>query len=150
EWQAETFKNVGTLAFSPNGKWLVSNGTDTILWETATGKVVRAFLHPPEAMGALAFSADGTILAAGSIQGVIRLWDAHTGEDRGRLEGHSKYIDQLAFTPDGTILASVSHDGSVRLWDPQARTELANVQVDFGVSLALSRDGRSLAAGGVG
>ena len=79
EWQAETVKNVGSIAFSPDGKWVVSNGTESTLWDAATGKLLRSFLHPPEPMGA-AFSPDGKLLY-GSMKGMIRLWNAHSGEN---------------------------------------------------------------------
>jgi hypothetical protein len=148
EWQAETVKNVGSVAFSPDGKWVVSNGRNTTLWDVATGKLLRQFDHPPEPMGALAFSSDGKRLCAGSVEGTLRLWDAHNGQAQGQWAGHASYIDQVAFSPDGQLLASVSHDGTARVWDLDNHKEIRSLKVDYGVSLALSRDGRSLAAGG--
>src|SRR5262245_1390645 len=38
EWQAETVKNIGSVSFSPDGKWVASSGMNTRLWEIATGK----------------------------------------------------------------------------------------------------------------
>ncbi len=148
EWQAETVKNVGSIAFSPDGKWVVSSGLNTRLWDVATGKVVHHFKHPPEPMSTLVFSPDGKRLCMGSAKGTIRLWDARTGQELAQLAGHTKYIDQVAFSPDGKLLASVSHDGTVRLWDLDTRRQIRSWNVEFGVALALSRDGRSLAAGG--
>ncbi|MCI0463765.1 MAG: WD40 repeat domain-containing protein [Gemmataceae bacterium] len=148
EWQAETVKNVGSVAFSPDGKWVVSNGMNTRLWDVATGKLLHHFKHPPEPMSTLVFSPDGKLLCMGSASGMIRLWDAHTGQELGQLAGHTRYIDQVAFSPDGKLLASVSHDDTARLWDLDTRKEIRSFQVNFGVALALSRDGRSLAAGG--
>jgi hypothetical protein len=148
EWPAETVANVGSVAFSPDSKWVVSNGMNTKMWEVTTGKLLHHFKHPPEPMGALAFSADGKVLGTGGKQGMIRLWNARSGQELGQLAGHTNYIDQLVFTPDGDLLASVSHDGTARLWDLHTRREIRSMKVDFGVALALSPDGRSLAAGG--
>jgi WD40 repeat protein len=148
EWQTETFKNVGSVVFSPDSKCVVSSGKYTSLWDVATGKLLRQFNVQPEPMATLAFSPDGKLLCTGSMRGMIRLWDAHTGQEIGQLSGHTLYIDQVVFSPDGELLASVSHDGTARLWNLRSRLEIWSVNVGFGVSLAISRDGRSLSASG--
>jgi hypothetical protein len=148
EWQTEEFKNVGSIAFSPDGKCVVSSGKYTSLWDVVTGKLLRQLYDQPEPMSTLAFSPDGKLLCTGSLRGAIRLWDADSGKELGQLSGHTLYIDQVVFSPDGECLASVSHDGTARLWNLRSRQEIWSVNVVFGVSLAISRDGRSLAASG--
>src|SRR6185436_8511119 len=49
----------------------------------------------------VAFSPDGTRIAAGMSQGIIQLWDAHSLDEVGQLLGHTGYIYELTFTSDG-------------------------------------------------
>ncbi|PQE18235.1 Vegetative incompatibility HET-E-1 protein [Rutstroemia sp. NJR-2017a WRK4] len=65
----------------------------------------------------VAFSPDGKIVASGSHDQTIRLWDTTTGELQQTLEGHSDWVYSVAFSPDGKIVASGSHDRTIQLWD---------------------------------
>lgn len=68
-------------------------------------------------MLALAFSPDDSLIATGSLDLTVRLWDARTGTTLHVLSGHTQGINSLAFSPDGTRLASGDQAGAVRLWD---------------------------------
>jgi WD40 repeat protein len=105
------------LAFSPDGRTLVSaDGQNLHGWETATGKPFFTIVTP-EGAGALAFSPDGRLVATGAWKGALGLWDVATGKAVAAPPGHAAPVRSLAFSPDGKVLASGSDDTTVLLWD---------------------------------
>ena len=96
------------------------------------------------------FSADGKMLATGSSEGRILLWQAVAGkwELRKTMSGHAAGVAEVAFSPDGKTLASASRDGTVRLWDVSEGREVHKFEMAVAVwSVAFSPDGTLLAAG---
>jgi hypothetical protein len=73
--------------------------------------------HHMDSVLSVAFSPDGKILASGSADRTIKLWDVATGKELRTLSGHTSYVLSVAFSPDGKILASGSGDRTINLWD---------------------------------
>jgi WD40 repeat protein len=163
---------VDSVAFSPNGKILATGSFDgTVrLWNTATREQIGRPLtgpHPrlpndsgvPNQVESVAFSPNGEILAAGSEDGGVWLWNVATHQQIGsplpvntrKLE----IIESVAFSPNGTILAAGNFTGTVRLWNVATRQPIGNpLPVDTSTrlyhavnSVAFSPDGMILATG---
>jgi WD40 repeat protein len=89
-------------------------------WDVASGKELRQFAGPEVFARTLAFSPDGKLLAAGRLDGRIRLWRVDTGTLLRDLPAHDRAVTALAFSPDGRLLASGARDTTMLLWDVRA------------------------------
>jgi WD40 repeat protein len=65
----------------------------------------------------IAFSPDGTRLAATSEYGAAKIWNVETGKELFTLSGHTMDSGRLTFSSDGTRLATASDDKTAKVWD---------------------------------
>ena len=134
------------LAFSPNGTLLGAGGDRCEIWEVATGKRLRQLRFGP--VHALAFSGDGKTLATGTGRkgDPVWLWDVRTGKEIDQLPVAGA-VTSLLFSADGRTLF-VGTDSTVLVLDAASGREKRRLgRHRFGTHLALSPDGRVLAAG---
>ena len=84
-------------------------------------------------------SPDGTLVAAGSLDTAVRVWDVQTGKLVEQLEGHGDSIYSVAFTPDGRGLVSGSLDRTLKYWDMQNAAEHCEDGLEDSPSRALDK-----------
>ncbi|KAG8925324.1 hypothetical protein FRC01_010359, partial [Tulasnella sp. 417] len=145
---------VNAVAFSPDGKFIVSGSSDKIvqLWDAKTATPVGQPLYGHKSpVNAVAFSPDGNLIVSGSSDTTIRVWDAKTRAPvREPLRGHDKRVNAVAFCPEGKFIVSGSSDSTIRLWAVQGETSAGgplcghDSQVN---TVAFSPDGMLLASG---
>ena len=147
---AEVMGGVYSVAFSPDGKFLLTGGDDSEirLWSLEEGRQRLSWSANNFWVFAIAFNPDSMIVASGSSEAVIRLWNAKTGQSLKVLQGHTNLIFSVAFSPNGQILASGSTDETVRLWDVSTGQCLKVLEghSQGGVSVSFSPDGEYLAS----
>ncbi|MHC5004571.1 MAG: WD40 repeat domain-containing protein, partial [Planctomycetota bacterium] len=100
-------------------------------------------------LAAIAFSCDGSRLAAGAEDGTVRIWDPARGTLLRELPGHGDLVWSVAFAPGGAVLASGSWDGTVRVWHVETGEEQRVLPSPAGrvYPVAFSEDGALLACG---
>jgi hypothetical protein len=156
---------VQTVAFSTDGKWLVSGGKDSMVyvWDLAADNSGRQLAGHTAAVFSVAFSKGGKWIASASFDQSVIVWDAASGQRIDTLAATNK-MNTAVFSPDDRFLATAGWDGNVRLWDtgswlipvlkggnarPPAAVKLVlpgNGQIV--TTVAFSPDGKLIASGG--
>ena len=142
---------VYSLAFSPNGKYLVTGDSDgrVQIWNAFTGRELLTLLGHSNSVRSVAWSRDGLTLASGSLDNTVKLWDVQTGNCVRTLEGHSSSVWSVAWRGDGLTLASGNGDKTVKLWDVQTGECVQTLEghSNWVTSVAWRGDGLTLASG---
>lgn len=105
---------------SPDGRWLVYPGPDFALMvvDVKSGKLHGRLTGLTWHVGALACSADGRQVAAGSRDGRLMTWEVDSGERRlGPFAAHSASVNHVEYSSDGRTLLTTAHAGGLRLWN---------------------------------
>jgi WD40 repeat protein len=159
-----------TFAFSPNSK-LLASGCDDItiqIWNSVAGELLHTLrghsrfisaakkLHlapwSRDIVHSITFSPNSKLLASGSTDHKVWLWDPVAGKSLRVLKGHSRTVDSVAFTSDSKILASGSSlDKTIRLWDPATGEQLHMLETGIHAhkigTITFSSDCKILASG---
>jgi WD40 repeat protein len=109
---------VNHVAFSPNGKYLLTASTDktALLWDIKRRIPIKSFNRHSQAVSYAGFSPDGSKIITTSMDNIASLWDLKSGKRLKKLLGHKKGILNAAFSPDGDYVATAGGGGKVRIW----------------------------------
>jgi WD domain, G-beta repeat/NB-ARC domain len=145
----EAFDAIWAVAISKSGQsWAAAGRRGEVrLWREAGQTLHLVWPAHTDIVTSLAFSPDERLLASGSTDGSVKLWDVESGAALWS-DWQTRITLCLAFAPNGGLLASGGLDATVRLWNPKLGTLLEEVPHPDPVSaLAWSPDGRLLATG---
>jgi len=119
-----------TEAASPDGRWTATIDDGAVVVRGNDGRPARTYRAPDTTFAAVAFSRDGTELAAAGgtddrdrTFGTVRFWDLGTGAEGRPLRELFGAVTAVAYSPDGKTLTTGDKTGAVKLWNLATRHE---------------------------
>uniref|UniRef100_A0A8B9WKL3 Apoptotic protease-activating factor 1 n=1 Tax=Bos mutus grunniens TaxID=30521 RepID=A0A8B9WKL3_BOSMU len=120
-------------AFSADDKFIATCSVDkkVKIWNSMTGELVRIYDEHSEQVNCCHFTNNSNhlLLATGSNDYFLKLWDLNQEECRNTMFGHTNSVSHCRFSPDDQVLASCSADGTLKLWDVKSANERKSINV---------------------
>ncbi len=107
------------------------HGWEWQLLHARTDRSIQTLNGHTKAVVGISLSGDGKLLATGSGDNSIIIWDAITYKQLIKIEGHKGQVTTLDFSPDGKTLVSGSTDKTLRLWNMADGKEIRNYNEEF-------------------
>jgi WD40 repeat protein len=114
------------MALAPDGKTLLTGGTDGVLrvWDTATGRELRQIPGFCAMVSTFAFAPDGKKLAVVDGDITICVFDFASGTERVPSHGHRGHVASISITPDGQTVVTSDNYKVLRFWELATGREL--------------------------
>ena len=160
-------RSISTLAYSADGRRLVSAGREgsITIFDGESGALLASSFEHGEAVNTVAISSDGNLIVSGSGRpssitssgisiiersGVIKVWDARTGQLLFTLNDSVNVVHCVRFRSDDKYFASAHEDGTVRLWDVKSgKAEFVfHDHIGAALDVAFDANGTRLISGG--
>lgn len=111
--------NVLHIAFSHDGSRVLTPGNGTLrIWKWKPAWMQdQLVLNHESSVSDICLSAQGKLLASGSVNGRVRIWDAINGKQIMEIQKHDSPVTTICFSRDGKWLVSGSERGGIRVWD---------------------------------
>ena len=141
----------GTPAFSPDGAWIASYSVGNLLLWRLSDRSRHVIKAHERHINAIAFSPDSRILATGSVDRTVRLWQVPGFQLLGEMRADAGAVMSLTFARDGRTLVAGTQDGLVDLWNIATRREITSWRAHTSIvsGLAFSRGDTMLATASV-
>ena len=124
----DKYGGVVSVAYSRDGRTFASaTAQHIVLCDAVTWGKLHTLHNDGNYNCNVAFSPDSRLVARGSRDNRVRLWDVKTGELHRSMAGHTRQVNSVAFSPDGTMLASGDTGGGALLWEQTAPPTLATI-----------------------
>ncbi len=129
------------------------SGARVRLWNPETGSLLRTIdlhLGGGRAIERLAISPDQRMLATGSDDGTVRIWESGTGTLVREIPGGPGAITAIGFDPRGEQIAAAGASGAIDVWDTASGARLCVQRAHRGrvASMAFASNGQKMASGG--
>jgi len=121
EEEARKYAEQRYLQLRGKGGERLASGSDDFtihLWDPENSKkpIIRMTGHQ-QPINLVSFSPDGRLIASGSFDKSLKIWDGNTGKFKGTLRGHVSAVYQVCWSSDSRMLVSGSKDSTLKVWD---------------------------------
>jgi WD40 repeat protein len=141
---------IDALAYSPNGTWLAYGGVCPLTLADAQDSTRKTrLLGHSSTITSVAFSPVSRLIASGSADRSIKLWEVATGKERASLDGHKDIVTSVDFHNGGVYLAAGCANKTVTIWDTLLQKPVAQLMdhIDVVQCVKYSANGNLLASG---
>jgi hypothetical protein len=146
---------VSTVAWGPGDSVIArpDNRREALeILDSQSGQVLRVLSGNSQRIASVCWSPDGTLLAAGTIDGRALMWDVKSDSNTPfvTLDAHVGSVNALAWTAEDQSLITAGEDGKIEIWEPRSGARTKSLQGSTGpiTCLAPSPNAKILASGG--